>query len=115
MDQCEGREEGVPPSKTTLCGEHESQTKAQSNQPGPPTSSVSLQSDWSIGNPINFTVQPLSAAERVDQESSEVPSGQSAQQHQTDLDSIFMVCTCLRTTFITILFTVISMLLFVGQ
>ncbi|XP_024656465.2 protein NLRC3 [Maylandia zebra] len=91
MDQCEGREEGVPPSKTTLCGEHESQTKAQSNQPGPPTSSVSLQSDRSIGNPINFTVQPLSAAERVDQESSEVPSGQSAQQHQTDLDSIFML------------------------
>ncbi|XP_065326177.1 NLR family CARD domain-containing protein 3-like [Pelmatolapia mariae] len=29
----------------------------------------------------------------VDQESSEVPSGQSAQQHQTQLDSIFMVCT----------------------
>uniref|UniRef100_A0A668U9H1 B30.2/SPRY domain-containing protein n=2 Tax=Oreochromis aureus TaxID=47969 RepID=A0A668U9H1_OREAU len=29
MDQCEDREEGVPPSKTTLCGEHESQTKAQ--------------------------------------------------------------------------------------
>ncbi|XP_076731038.1 uncharacterized protein LOC143412956 isoform X3 [Maylandia zebra] len=45
MDQCEDREEGVPPSKTTLCGEHESQTKAQRNQPGPPPSSVSLQSD----------------------------------------------------------------------
>ncbi|CAI5657107.1 unnamed protein product [Oreochromis niloticus] len=29
MDQCEDREEGVPPSKSTLCGEHESQTKAQ--------------------------------------------------------------------------------------
>ncbi|XP_053170824.1 NLR family CARD domain-containing protein 3-like [Scomber japonicus] len=28
---------------------------------------------------------------RVDQESSEVPNGQSAQQHQTDLDSIFML------------------------
>ncbi|CAI5669451.1 unnamed protein product [Oreochromis niloticus] len=28
---------------------------------------------------------------RVDQQSSEVPSGQSAQQHQTHLDSIFMV------------------------
>ncbi|GLD75277.1 protein NLRC3-like protein, partial [Lates japonicus] len=28
---------------------------------------------------------------RVDQESSEVPSGQSAQQHQTHLDSIFML------------------------
>ena len=29
MSQCEDREEGVPPSKTTLCGEHDSQTKAQ--------------------------------------------------------------------------------------
>uniref|UniRef100_A0AAZ1XNT2 NACHT domain-containing protein n=1 Tax=Oreochromis aureus TaxID=47969 RepID=A0AAZ1XNT2_OREAU len=29
MDECEDREEGVPPSKSTLCGEHESQTKAQ--------------------------------------------------------------------------------------
>ncbi|KAF3688318.1 hypothetical protein EXN66_Car003990 [Channa argus] len=29
MDQCEDREEGDPPSKTTLCGEPESQTKAQ--------------------------------------------------------------------------------------
>ncbi|CAI5638905.1 unnamed protein product [Oreochromis niloticus] len=29
MDQCEDREEGVLPCKTTLCEEHESQTKAQ--------------------------------------------------------------------------------------
>uniref|UniRef100_A0AAZ1XKT0 NACHT domain-containing protein n=1 Tax=Oreochromis aureus TaxID=47969 RepID=A0AAZ1XKT0_OREAU len=185
MDQCEDREEGVPPSKSTLCGEHESQTKAQRNPPGPPPScvslqsdkvnkseqrqssekkirqslkcgpplsSVSLKSDWSADRPINFKVQPLfaaerkkqhesqtkaqrkkhrrrrkckpepetepgpqpssvslqtdtskdntvitfkvqplSAAERVDQQSSEVPSGQSAQQHQTQLNSIFMI------------------------
>ncbi|CAI5682988.1 unnamed protein product [Oreochromis niloticus] len=98
MDQCEDREEGVPPSKSTLCGEHESQTKAQRNPPGPPPSSVSLQSDWSKDNTIvRFTV----AAERgsrlpktcsqVDQESSQAPGGQSAQQHQTQLDSIFML------------------------
>ncbi|KAL7370094.1 hypothetical protein ABVT39_019110 [Epinephelus coioides] len=31
------------------------------------------------------------AGQQVDQESSEVPSGQSAQQHQTHLDSIFML------------------------
>uniref|UniRef100_A0AAZ1X9G7 NACHT domain-containing protein n=1 Tax=Oreochromis aureus TaxID=47969 RepID=A0AAZ1X9G7_OREAU len=91
MDQCEDREEGVPPSKSTLCGEHESQTKAQRNPPGPPPSSVSLQSDTSKGLPIYFKVQPVSAAERVDQQSSEVPSGQSAQQDQTQLDSIFML------------------------
>ncbi|XP_063333136.1 NLR family CARD domain-containing protein 3-like [Pelmatolapia mariae] len=126
MDQCEDGEERVPPSETTLCGEHESQPKAQRNPPGPPPSSVSLQSDrvkklinkfeqrqlsekklhqrlkpgpkpscvslksdQSEYHWINFKVQPPSAAERVDQESSEVPTGQSA--HQTHLDSIFML------------------------
>ncbi|CAI5669589.1 unnamed protein product [Oreochromis niloticus] len=64
MDQCEDREEGVPPSKSTLCGEHESQTKAQRNQPGPPPSSVSLQSDVSKGHLIYFKDQPVSATER---------------------------------------------------
>ncbi|XP_025761393.1 protein NLRC3-like [Oreochromis niloticus] len=105
MDQCEDSEKGVPPSKSTLCGEHESQTKAQSNQPGPPPSSVSLKSDRSKGHPNNFKDQQASAAERtgfyipdgnlastqVGQDSSEFPSGQSAQQHQTHLDSIFML------------------------
>ncbi|KAL4006298.1 microtubule-associated protein 1 [Sarotherodon galilaeus] len=64
MDQCEDREEGVPPSKSTLCGEHESQTKAQSPElwgvpgsaghnpktnpePGPEPSCVSLKSNVS--------------------------------------------------------------------
>uniref|UniRef100_A0A669E9L2 B30.2/SPRY domain-containing protein n=1 Tax=Oreochromis niloticus TaxID=8128 RepID=A0A669E9L2_ORENI len=91
MDQCEDREEGVPPSKSTLCGEHESQTKAQRNPPGPPPSSVSLKSNWSKDEIIEFKVEQVSAAERVDQQSSEGPSGQSAHQHQTHLDSIFMV------------------------
>ncbi|CAI5669478.1 unnamed protein product [Oreochromis niloticus] len=100
MDQCEDREEGVPPSKSTLCGEHESQTKAQRNPPGPPPSSVSLRSDRSKGEPINFKVQPVSAAERVDQQRSEVPSGQSAQQHQTHLDSIFMILEDRIITFV---------------
>uniref|UniRef100_A0AAZ1X1N2 B30.2/SPRY domain-containing protein n=2 Tax=Oreochromis aureus TaxID=47969 RepID=A0AAZ1X1N2_OREAU len=100
MDQCEDREERVPPSKTTLCGEHESQTKAQRNQPGPPPSSVSLQSDDSKEHPLNFKVQPVSAAERVDQRSSEVPSGQSSQQHQTQLDSTFMILEDKIITFV---------------
>ncbi|XP_025760285.1 NLR family CARD domain-containing protein 3-like, partial [Oreochromis niloticus] len=117
-----------PPSKSTLCGEHESQTKAQRNQPGPPPSSVSnesnsvkdvikkfeqkqsaekkihqrlkpgpppssvsLQSDGSKHAGIYFKSGVCRPAERVDQQSSEVPSGQSAQQHQTQLDSIFML------------------------
>lgn len=36
---------------------------------------------------------------RVNQESSEVSTGQSAQQHQAQLNLIFMVCICTTTTF----------------
>ncbi|GLD68944.1 NACHT, LRR and PYD domains-containing protein 3-like protein, partial [Lates japonicus] len=39
----------------------------------------------------HFKGRRPSADQIVDQESSEVPSGQSAQQHQTHLDSIFML------------------------
>uniref|UniRef100_A0A3Q1HM89 Uncharacterized protein n=1 Tax=Anabas testudineus TaxID=64144 RepID=A0A3Q1HM89_ANATE len=100
MDQCEDREEGVPPSKTTLCGDHESQTKAQScfsirsqqrsesPGPGPEPSCVSLKSDWSKEHPILFKHEPDT---EVDQERSEVPSGQSVQQHPTQLDSIILL------------------------
>ncbi|XP_044200255.1 protein NLRC3-like [Thunnus albacares] len=135
MDQCEDREEGVPPSKSSLCGEHDSQTKAQRTrrqhrpdppepEPEPEPSCVSLKSDKSMHSPLAFKNQHSSQKERkldkpepscvsfksdesihspllfknqhssqkkVDQESSEVPSGQSAQQHQTHLDSIFML------------------------
>ncbi|XP_065325785.1 protein NLRC3-like [Pelmatolapia mariae] len=73
MDHCEVREEGVPPSKTTMCGEHGSQTKAQ----------------------------------RVDQESSEVPSDQSAQQSQTHLDSII---TLLEDNIITFVKNEVNMI-----
>ncbi|XP_044225371.1 NLR family CARD domain-containing protein 3-like [Thunnus albacares] len=94
MDQCEDREEGVPPSKSSLCGEHDSQTKAQRMQQqrtdSPEPSCVSMKSDRSMGHPINFNIgQPADG--RVQQQSSEVPSDQSAQQHQTHLDSIFML------------------------
>ncbi|XP_035769348.1 NACHT, LRR and PYD domains-containing protein 3-like, partial [Neolamprologus brichardi] len=36
MDQCEDKEEGVDPSKTTLCGEHESQTDESKGDGCPP-------------------------------------------------------------------------------
>ncbi|XP_030608282.1 protein NLRC3-like isoform X2 [Archocentrus centrarchus] len=78
MDQCEDREEGVPPSKTTLCGEHESQTKAQRNQPEPEPgpepepepepSCVSLKSVASAERVIEFRGQQPSAAERFEPE-----------------------------------------------
>ncbi|KAI3363970.1 hypothetical protein L3Q82_001568 [Scortum barcoo] len=64
MNQCEDREEGVPPSKTSLCGEHDSQTKAQRPEqprpdcpesgPGSGPSCVSLKSDRSMGRFIEF-------------------------------------------------------------
>ncbi|XP_076736840.1 protein NLRC3 [Maylandia zebra] len=99
MYQCEDRQEGVPPSKTTLCGEHESQTKAQRNQPGPEPdpSCVSLKSDNSKGFITDFKEGRCSAVERWDQESSESPSSKSTQQHH--LDSIFMLLEHNITTF----------------
>ncbi|XP_044226073.1 NLR family CARD domain-containing protein 3-like [Thunnus albacares] len=97
MDQCEDREEGVPPSKRRRRREHDSQTKAQRIQqqrpdsPGPEPSCVSFKSDRSKEDFVTFKGGRPSADQIVDQESSEVPSGQSAQQHQTPLDSIFML------------------------
>ncbi|XP_076579397.1 NLR family CARD domain-containing protein 3-like isoform X2 [Chaetodon auriga] len=153
MNRCEDREEGVRPSKTSLCGDDDGQTEAQRPEqqdppdsagpgpgpgPGPEPSCVSLKSDGSIhrfidfkgdrpsaakriyGRPasdgpgqgpgpgselscvsfksdrsidrfIDFKGDQPPAAKRVHQESSEVPSAQSAQQHQTHLDSIFML------------------------
>ncbi|XP_034402303.1 protein NLRC3-like isoform X2 [Cyclopterus lumpus] len=64
MHQWEDREEGVPPSKATLCGEHDSQTKAQRPDspgpgPGPGPSCVSMKSDRSMDFPPTFKRQPL--------------------------------------------------------
>ncbi|CAI5677892.1 unnamed protein product [Oreochromis niloticus] len=53
------------------------------------SSCPSVRSDRSKGQPPDFSAEP--GPTRVDQQSSEVPSGQSAQQHQTQLDSIFML------------------------
>ncbi|XP_059211860.1 NACHT, LRR and PYD domains-containing protein 4-like [Centropristis striata] len=110
MDQCEDREEGVRPSKTTLCGEHDSQTKAQRIQHerpesagpgpcrsagpgpgpgpgpahGPGSSCVSMKSHQSIQEPIYLK----DGHQKVHQQSSE---DSTAQQPQTDLDSMFML------------------------
>nr|XP_014263958.2 NACHT, LRR and PYD domains-containing protein 3 isoform X1 [Maylandia zebra] len=87
MDQCEHREEGVPPSKSTLCGEHDSKTKAQRINKETPLSTslscVSMKSDRSMIQPITFSNRERSFDTGVLQ-SSETLSGQS------DLDSIFM-------------------------
>ncbi|CAI5657556.1 unnamed protein product [Oreochromis niloticus] len=53
------------------------------------SSCPSVRSDQSKEPPLKFSAEP--GPTRVDQQSSEVPSGQSDQQHQTQLDSIFML------------------------
>ncbi|XP_078125969.1 protein NLRC3-like isoform X4 [Sander vitreus] len=82
MSQCEDREEGVPPSKATLCGEHDSQTKAQSPEkhhgpghgpgpgpehgPGPGPSCVSFKSDDSMEFGIDFKQHDRKIHQRPD-------------------------------------------------
>ncbi|XP_062422651.1 NLR family CARD domain-containing protein 3-like [Pungitius pungitius] len=56
----------------------------------PEPSCVSMKSNWSMDPPLKFKDGRPSADAREDQESSEVPT-ESAQQHQTHLDSIFML------------------------
>uniref|UniRef100_A0AAQ4S341 B30.2/SPRY domain-containing protein n=1 Tax=Gasterosteus aculeatus aculeatus TaxID=481459 RepID=A0AAQ4S341_GASAC len=58
MNQAEDPEDGVPPSEAPLCGEHDSQTKAQRTHqrpgPGPGPSCVSMKSNRSMEPPLNF-------------------------------------------------------------
>uniref|UniRef100_A0AAQ4PWJ3 B30.2/SPRY domain-containing protein n=1 Tax=Gasterosteus aculeatus aculeatus TaxID=481459 RepID=A0AAQ4PWJ3_GASAC len=95
MNQAEDPEDGVPPSEAPLCGEHDSQTKAQRIHqrpgPGPGPSCVSMKSNWTMEPPLKFKDVGPPVDAREDQESSEVPTGPFAQQHQTHLDSIFML------------------------
>uniref|UniRef100_A0A669DSW1 B30.2/SPRY domain-containing protein n=1 Tax=Oreochromis niloticus TaxID=8128 RepID=A0A669DSW1_ORENI len=65
--------------------EEEEEERAESAESSYP----SLRSDWSKERNPDFSGEP--GPTRVDQQSSKVPSGQSAQQHQTHLDSIFML------------------------
>ncbi|PWA24225.1 hypothetical protein CCH79_00016222 [Gambusia affinis] len=102
MDQCEDREEGVPPSKNTLCGEDESQSKGQRflDEPEPEPSCVSLKSDSSMDLVIFFKSPGPPPSDRVNQSSLVVPSGPAAQQHQIKLDSIFMLLEDNIVTFV---------------
>ncbi|XP_075933415.1 protein NLRC3-like [Anarhichas minor] len=59
-----------------------------------------MKSDRSKGSPINFKDGRRSYDPEEDQESSEVPRAQSAQQHQTHLDSIFMLLEDNIVTFV---------------
>nr|XP_043871470.1 NACHT, LRR and PYD domains-containing protein 3-like [Solea senegalensis] len=91
MNQIKDSEEEALPSKTTLCEEHEGQRRIHQQRPdsvrpgpGPGPSCVSMKSDQSMDQPVSFKQE-----QRVDQQRTEVLSGQSVQQHGADLDSIF--------------------------
>uniref|UniRef100_UPI0037E7D608 NLR family CARD domain-containing protein 3-like n=1 Tax=Semicossyphus pulcher TaxID=241346 RepID=UPI0037E7D608 len=92
MSQCEDREEGAPPSKTTLCGEHDSQTKAQRPEQqlrpdsagpgpgpgpgpgsGPEPSCVSLKSDRSKDAIIHFKDGQQSEDQNIEHERPDSP------------------------------------------
>ncbi|KAK5607802.1 hypothetical protein CRENBAI_011043 [Crenichthys baileyi] len=101
MDHREDRMDRVPPSESAQYGGHEDQRYRCLD--APTSCCSSLKSAQSKEPPLQFAVKrtassaesmepPLQfALQRVDQQNSEVPSGPSAQQHQTQLDSIFML------------------------
>ncbi|KAK2847604.1 hypothetical protein Q5P01_010603 [Channa striata] len=109
MDQCEDTDLTAPPYKKPRCGEPESHRPEKLHRPDsagtgpgpePGPSCVSLKSDRSHHCPLNFKGRRPSDRKRVEQQSSEVPSGQSAQQHTTHLDSIFMLLEDNIVTFV---------------
>ncbi|KAM4609921.1 uncharacterized protein ACJ7VT_013257 [Polymixia lowei] len=66
--------------------------RVQQERPDSPVPScVSMKSDGSREEPIYFKDGHHSTEQRDHQERSEVTSGQSVQEHQTDLASIFML------------------------
>ncbi|XP_039649756.1 uncharacterized protein LOC120554975 [Perca fluviatilis] len=93
-EQLERTRPSSPECVINFKGEQPSTEKRIHQRPDsaePEPSCVSFKSDRSKDHFFDFKHQQTSAEKKVDQESSEVPSGQSAQQHQTHLDSIFML------------------------
>ncbi|XP_064815692.1 NACHT, LRR and PYD domains-containing protein 12-like [Oncorhynchus masou masou] len=83
-----------PASKMSLSGGHDTEDKSPIKQERPAShgpSCVSMKSNQSMGQPLNFREGDFSTEQRNQQErsESEILSGQSSQSHQTDLDSIF--------------------------
>ncbi|XP_055358233.1 LOW QUALITY PROTEIN: NLR family CARD domain-containing protein 3-like [Betta splendens] len=90
MDQCEEIEEEAPPSKTKQKRSYQRQDSAEPES-GPNCVSLKSNDSMDIVTNLKQQQQPQHVSEsKVDQQSSEVPSAQSVQQHQTHLDSIFM-------------------------
>ncbi|XP_039668379.1 NLR family CARD domain-containing protein 3-like isoform X1 [Perca fluviatilis] len=86
-----GSESELEPSCVSIKSDRSMEPPLIFKEASPTADCVSMNSDQSHDFLIDFKVQQSSGAQRVNQESSEVPSGQSAQQPQTHLDSIFML------------------------
>ncbi|XP_078790412.1 protein NLRC3-like [Oryzias latipes] len=93
------RSKGGTPNFRTEPGPSDSQIHQRLRTgSGSEPSCVSFRSDQSMGHPIEF--KSSSGAERLDQQSSETPSAPSVQQHQTQLDSIFLLLEDNIVTFV---------------
>ncbi|XP_056151295.1 uncharacterized protein LOC130125946 isoform X2 [Lampris incognitus] len=98
---------GCEPMKTDQCMEialtsKDTEQRTHQERPDSPVPScVSMKSDHSIGRFLDFKDGHPSTEQRDHQERSEVLSGQSVQEHQTDLDSIFMLLEENLVTFVT--------------
>ncbi|XP_064873054.1 NLR family CARD domain-containing protein 3-like isoform X4 [Oncorhynchus nerka] len=89
----------------SLSGEHDTKAKRpikQERPASPVPSCVSMKSDWSMIQPIEFREGDFSTEQRNQQErsESEILSGQSSQSHQTDLASIFSLLEQKIMTFV---------------
>ncbi|KAM9766252.1 LOW QUALITY PROTEIN: protein NLRC3-like [Menidia menidia] len=73
--------------------------RTQRGKPEPEPGPSCVSCDHSIPDYINFKDEH-SDEKRVEQQNSEVPSAQSAQEHQTQLDSIFMLLEDNMLTFV---------------
>ncbi|CAI5660379.1 unnamed protein product [Oreochromis niloticus] len=104
MEEEEDRAESAGSSRPSVISDRsKGHSPNFSDETGPPrgqrpqfggSSCLSVTSDRSKGHNPNFCEEPgptRSESFGVDKQSSEVPSVQSAQQHQTHLDSIFML------------------------
>ncbi|XP_064873030.1 NLR family CARD domain-containing protein 3-like [Oncorhynchus nerka] len=105
MSLSRGREEGGPASTMTLFLEHDTRAKRpikQERPASPVPSCVSMKSDWSMSQPLQFREGDFSTEPRNQQKrsESEILSGQPSQSHQTDLDSIFSLLEENTMTFV---------------
>ncbi|KAI3377310.1 hypothetical protein L3Q82_008520 [Scortum barcoo] len=96
MNESEERGDGVSTSEVTLSEQHGTQTRAKSQtNPERPDSSVfgclSMRSNRSMYEPVNFKDGSQSKNQRRNQKRSEVFTSRRAINNQTNLDSVFLL------------------------